>query len=72
MASNSKPMQLQDVERPNLYREFFPYTEFPKLEFEEQTVPMEIPEDFWITDTTFRDGQQARPPYSPEQIARIY
>jgi len=26
----------------------------------------------WITDTTFRDGQQARPPYSPEQIARIF
>ncbi len=65
-------IRLQDVERPNLYRDVFPYTEFPKVEFEEQTVPMEIPEDFWITDTTFRDGQQARPPYSAEQVARIY
>ncbi len=64
--------QLQDVERPNLYRDTYPYTEFPRVEFEEQSVPMEIPEDFWITDTTFRDGQQARPPYTPEQIARIF
>jgi isopropylmalate/homocitrate/citramalate synthase len=28
--------------------------------------------DIFITDTTFRDGQQARPPYSPEQIRDIY
>jgi isopropylmalate/homocitrate/citramalate synthase len=33
---------------------------------------MSLPEDFWITDTTFRDGQQARPPYTPEQILKIY
>ncbi|MBI5586299.1 MAG: histone-lysine N-methyltransferase, partial [Deltaproteobacteria bacterium] len=26
----------------------------------------------WITDTTFRDGQQARPPYTVEQIVRIF
>jgi isopropylmalate/homocitrate/citramalate synthase len=34
--------------------------------------PMEHPRDIWITDTTFRDGQQARPPYSPEQVLRIF
>jgi isopropylmalate/homocitrate/citramalate synthase len=33
---------------------------------------MKIPEDFWITDTTFRDGQQSRPIYTPDQIADIY
>ena len=27
---------------------------------------------FWITDTTFRDGQQSRAPYSTEQIVTIY
>ena len=32
----------------------------------------EIPEDIWITDTTFRDGQQARPPYTVEQQVKIY
>ena len=67
-----KSIQLQDVQQPQLYRDVFPYSEFPKMEFEEQTVPMEIPEKVWITDTTFRDGQQARAPYSPEQVLKIF
>jgi isopropylmalate/homocitrate/citramalate synthase len=67
-----KEYKLADIERPNLYRETFPYSEFPKVEFDGQLVPYEIPEDIWITDTTFRDGQQSRPPYTPEQVARIY
>ncbi len=65
-------IRLQDVQRPNLYRETFPYTEFPKVVFDGRIVPYEIPDSIWITDTTFRDGQQARPPYTPEQILRIY
>ena len=68
---NKKP-KLVDVEKPNLYREAFPYTEFPKVIFDNQTVEYDIPDKIWITDTTFRDGQQARPPYAPEQILRIY
>ncbi|MGK2964872.1 MAG: hypothetical protein ACSLFM_04625, partial [Tepidiformaceae bacterium] len=28
--------------------------------------------EIWITDTTFRDGQQSRSPYSVEQIARLF
>ena len=67
-----KKPKLVDVEKPNLYRETFPYTEFPKVIFDNQTVEYDIPEKIWITDTTFRDGQQARPPYTPEQILRIY
>ena len=61
-----------DVDKPNLYRDVFPYTEFPKVLFDGKTVPYDLPEDVLITDTTFRDGQQARPPYTPEQILRIY
>lgn len=61
-----------DVDKPNLYREVFPYTEFPRAAFEREAVPLEMPPDLWITDTTFRDGQQARPPYTPEQILHIY
>ena len=57
-----KSIQLQDIEQPNLYRDIFPYSNFPKMELEEATVPMEIPEKVWITDTTFRDGQPARAP----------
>jgi isopropylmalate/homocitrate/citramalate synthase len=31
-----------------------------------------MPNDIWITDTTFRDGQQSRQPYTVEQIVHIY
>jgi isopropylmalate/homocitrate/citramalate synthase len=67
-----KHLKLADVERPNLYRDIFPYTEFPRVIFEEKTVKYDIPDKIWITDTTFRDGQQARPPYTPQQILRVY
>jgi hypothetical protein len=67
-----KVFKLADVAEPNLYREVFPYTEFPIAKFEKRGVPYELPEQIWITDTTFRDGQQARPPYTPEQVLRIY
>jgi len=68
----NKKYELQDVSRPNLYREAFPYTEFPKVAFDGNAPDFDIPKDIWITDTTFRDGQQARPPYTPEQILRIF
>ncbi|MHC4243530.1 MAG: 2-isopropylmalate synthase [Planctomycetota bacterium] len=68
----NKNYKLANVGKPNLFRGTFPYTEFPKTIFDKQKVACEIPENIWITDTTFRDGQQARPPYKPEQILRIY
>ena len=67
-----KSLELVDVDKPNLYREMFPYSEFPKVVFDDRKLEYEIPDKIWITDTTFRDGQQARPPFSPEQILRIY
>jgi isopropylmalate/homocitrate/citramalate synthase len=67
-----KSLKLVDTGKPNLYRETFPYTEFPKVIFDNKTVPYDIPDKIWITDTTFRDGQQARPPFTPEQVLRIY
>jgi len=68
---NEKP-KLNDVDKPNFYRETFPYTEFPRAYFETDSVPFDTPEEIWITDTTFRDGQQARPPYTPKQILKIF
>jgi len=71
--NNTKPKYpLANVEEPNLYREQFPYTELPKVFFEQATVPMNVAPEVWITDTTFRDGQQSRPPYTVEQIVDIY
>jgi len=68
----NKNLKLVDVGKPNLYRQMFPYTEFPRVIFDKQKVKYDIPQKIWITDTTFRDGQQARPPYKPEQILKIY
>ncbi|UCG59834.1 MAG: hypothetical protein JSU70_10000 [Phycisphaerales bacterium] len=68
----NKNLKLVDVDKPNLYRETFPYAEFPRVVFDNQTVKYDLPDKIWITDTTFRDGQQARPPYTPEQILRVY
>jgi len=63
---------LVDVESPNTFRNLFPYEEVPKIAFNDRTVPHHMPEQIWITDTTFRDGQQSREPYSVEQIVTIY
>ena len=63
---------LQDVEDPNLYREIYPYDEIPKIAFNHRRVPMAMPEEIWVTDTTFRDGQQSRAPYSVKQIVDLY
>jgi len=72
LKESERKYELQDVPEPNLYRDMFPYEELPRVRFEETTVPMRPPEEIWITDTTFRDGQQARPPYSIEQILDIF
>ena len=63
---------LQDVDEPNLYRELFPYSEVPRISFNHRVVPMNVPDNIWITDTTFRDGQQSRAPYTTEQMIYIY
>ena len=63
---------LEDVEIPNVYRNLFPYDEIPKIAFNERIVPHNMPKEIWITDTTFRDGQQSRAPYTPEQISTIF
>ncbi|MDD6259538.1 MAG: 2-isopropylmalate synthase [Clostridiales bacterium] len=63
---------LQDVAEPNLYREVYNYEEVPKVPFNHRRVPLGMPAEIWITDTTFRDGMQSQAPYSPKQIVDIY
>ena len=72
LEQKSYKYQLQDIENPNLYREIFPYDEIPKISFNHRRVPIGMPEEIWITDTSFRDGQQSVEPYSVQQIVDLY
>ena len=69
--SNWKP-NLQDVGQPNFFRELYSYDTIPKVAFNFRQTPMEIPENIWITDTTFRDGQQGTKPFTANQIVDLY
>lgn len=64
--------QLQDREEPNLYRHLFDYESVPKVSFNHRFVPMCMPDKIWITDTTFRDGQQSTSPFTVKQIVDLY
>ena len=63
---------LQDVKEPQLFRDIFDYENVPKVIFNNRNVPMSMPEEIWITDTTFRDGQQSMSPFTVEQIVMLY
>ena len=64
--------ELQDVAEPNLFRNIYEYSTIPKVHFNHLRVPMSMPEDIWITDTSFRDGQQSMYPYTVEQIVDLF
>ena len=64
--------QVQDIDKPNLFREFFEYVEVPKVGFNFRTSPYDMPDEVYITDSTFRDGQQSREPYTTKQIVDIF
>ena len=64
--------ELQDVEEPNLYRDIFDYQTIPKISFNQRLVPPNMPSDIWMTDTTFRDGQQSVSPFTPAQIEHLF
>ncbi len=79
-----KEYPLQDVKSPNLLKSTFPYSLPPRILFEDKIkdtidgreiefdTPSVEKRDLFITDTTFRDGQQSRPPYSVEQTKKIF
>ena len=64
--------ELQDVDEPNLYRDMFDYKSIPKVAFNMRHVPENMPEEIWMTDTTFRDGQQSVSPFTTEQIVHLF
>ncbi len=72
LEQRSYQYRLQDIAEPNLYRDIYNYDEVPKVPFNHRRVPMNMPNEIWITDTTFRDGQQSVEPYSVKQITDLY
>ncbi|MGV8984162.1 2-isopropylmalate synthase [Clostridium sp.] len=65
-------LKSKSEEQPNLFKNIFPYSEIPKIVFGSQQIPMFVPDDIWITDTTFRDGQQSMDTYTEDQIVKIF
>ena len=63
---------LKDVEDPVHFEDIFPEGQVPVVPFNHRHVPMVPAVEIWITDTTFRDGQQAMPPFSVENMVEIY
>ncbi len=67
-----KKYELKNIPEPELFRDTFSYEKIPAIKFGAKAIQPQLPEDFWITDTTFRDGQQSRPPYTVEQVVEIF
>lgn len=65
-------MRIRHVSSPKLFRDQFPYTSPPRILFDGVQVEAAPATDPHITDTTFRDGQQARTPYTAPQILALY
>ena len=63
---------LKDVDQPNLQKDVFPFDEVSRIDFDHKLIPISPADEPVITDTTFRDGQQARPPYTVKQIVDLY
>ena len=72
LEQKSYKYSLQDVAEPNLHREIYDYGTTPKVSFNHRRVPMNMPEEIWITDTSLRDGQQSVEPYTVDQVVNIY
>ena len=82
--SEGKARDITEVEKPQLYETTFPHDTVPRITFDGkiyeeidgQVVEFDpsdvVQRDIRISDTTFRDGQQARPPYTPDQIQALY
>lgn len=72
LEQHSYHYSLQDVAEPNLYRDVYSYDTVPRVAFNHRRVPMNMPKEIWITDTSFRDGQQSVEPYTVQQIVDLF
>ena len=63
---------LQNRENPELHRRMFPYSKISRVEFDNMYLSPEPADPMFITDTTFRDGQQSVSPFSVKQIVHLF
>ena len=63
---------IEDVTEPNLMKDIFPYNQVPRMIFDKRNIPISLPKEIWVTDTTFRDGQQGYSPFKVKQIVDLY
>lgn len=68
----ARSFMLQSVLEPCLFRDVFPIGQMPRIVLGNEVFPINPAETAWITDTTFRDGQQALPPFTVDQIVHLY
>jgi len=66
------PLKIENSDNADLFRDVYPYTKISRVRFDDIFIMPRPADPMFITDTTFRDGQQARPPYSVEQISKIF
>lgn len=72
LTSSNRKQMLKNPETPELHRSFYPYKKISRINFDDTFIMCRPADPLVITDTTFRDGQQARPPYSIKQISTIF
>lgn len=84
MGKAKKSHPLADATRPNLLEDVFPHTLPPLIRLNGPIIeridgkPVEFDvsdiksRPIFISDTTFRDGQQSLPPYTIDQMVHIY
>ncbi|ABK16703.1 pyruvate carboxyltransferase [Syntrophobacter fumaroxidans] len=63
---------MSDSTEPNLFRELFPYTEPPRIRLDHPLLAPSPAREMFVTDSTFREGQQARPPFTPEEVGKLF
>jgi len=69
---SERMLSLKNPANPELFRTHYPYSQISRISFDDRFIMPRPAEPMFITDTTFRDGQQARPPYTVEQISHIF
>lgn len=64
-------LEILDAQEPNFLKDIFPWTKAPTMPLDNLSVPTEIAPELSITDTPYRDGHQAREPYTKEEMTHL-